>query len=416
MSSGTPVVTCFLRNKSDVLLMHRSEHTPTYPGKWGGISGLVESESPAETANREITEETGISAKTLVRTGDLCVVEDDPYTWTIHPFLFETNTRTVALNKEHESCKWTSPSEIPRLDTVPCLWKSYQSVAPSIDSLTMDTAHGSTYLSIRALEVLRDTATTTEVTDGDPAGVIETANNLLEARPSMTAVENRINQVMSITDDDPERIELACKEVIENAYAAVETAAMNAQEQIQGQHVLTHSRSGTVGNAITNSDASVTITESHPGNEGTTVAANLSANGYDVTLIADAAIAHVLHDHAIDIVLVGADTILPDGSVFNKIGTRTIVSVANTAEIPVYVVASTDKISYKETTQNESGDPNDLYDGPETISVYNPRFDTTPPSHITGYITEQGILSQDAIHSIASQHRSKRSWQETTPK
>lgn len=415
MSPGTQVVTCFLRNKSDILLLHRSPQTPTYPGKWGGISGLVESEAPRETANREITEETGITSKNLIRTGDPFVVEDEPHTWTIHPFLFETTTRAVRLNKEHQSSAWTSPSEIPRLDTVPCLWKSYQHVAPSVNAITNDTTHGSTYLSIRALEVLRDTATALSVTDSESAHPTETAHDLLTARPSMTAVTNRINQVMTMTDEQPAEVESACKTVIERAYAADETTATNASKQIHDQHILTHSRSGTVIDAIAKSDAQVTLTEAHPGKEGTQVAEQLAGQGYEVTLIADAAAAHVLHKHDIDIVLVGADTILPTGSVFNKIGTRNIAIAAKHEALPVFVVAATDKISYETTPQNETGDTTELYSGPETMSVYNPRFDTTPPSHITGYITEQGTLKQDAIQTIATKHRSQSSWQETTP-
>lgn len=410
MSAGTQVVTCFLRNKSDFLLLHRSEHTPTYPGKWGGVSGLIESESPRETASREITEETGITAKTLIRVGDPFVVEDAPHTWTIHPFLFETETRGVALNKEHESYQWASPSEIPRLETVPCLWMSYQHVAPSIESFRTDTEHGSTYLSIRALEVLRDTATDTMTRDGDPARITDIAGELVTVRPSMTAITNRINHVMATTSGTPSAIETACDKAIERAYTADETAAATARNEIQGQHILTHSRSGTVLDAITQSDARVTITESHPGDEGTLVAEQLAAEGHDVTLISDAATAHVLHDHDIDIVLVGADTILPDGSVFNKVGTHTIATAAHHEEIPLVAVASTDKIAYEKTTQNETGDPTDLYDGPEPISVYNPRFDTTPPTLITAYITEQGRLDRDAIRRIATEHQHQSSW------
>lgn len=415
MSAETQVVTCFLRNKSDVLLLHRSEHTPTYPGKWGGVSGLIESESPRETASREITEETGITAKTLIRAGDPFVVEDAPQTWTIHPFLFETDTRCVSLNKEHASYRWASPSEIPRLETVPCLWTSYRHVAPSVESLRTDTEHGSTYLSIRALEVLRDTATDIVTRDEDPARITNTARELVTVRPSMIAITNRINHVMTTTTETPTTIETASKKAIERAYTADETAAATASDEIQGHHILTHSRSGTVLDAITQSDARVTITESHPGDEGTLVAEQLAAEGHDVTLISDAATAHVLHDHNIDIVLVGADTILPDGSVLNKIGTHNIATAAHHEKIPLIAVASTDKIAYEKTTQNETSDPTDLYNGPEPISVYNPRFDTTPPSQITAYVTEQGRLNHDAIRTIATEHKHQSSWQDTSP-
>jgi translation initiation factor 2B subunit (eIF-2B alpha/beta/delta family) len=379
------------------------------------VQSLIEAESPLETSKREITEETGISSLALVRTGDPLVVEDEPHVWTIHPFLFETDTRTVTLNKEHEAYRWTSPSDIPRVRTVPCLWESYQRVAPTVESIKTDTVHGSTYLSIRALEVLRDTATNVATTNSNPALVTETATDLLHARPSMTAVTNRINQVMTDTNDDPAMIEAACEHAIERAYSVNETAATNARNEIRDQRVLIHSRSGTVIAAIAESDARVVITESHPGDEGRAVAEELATEEYEVTLIADAGTAHVLHECDIDTVLVGADTILADGSVFNKIGTRTIALAARAEKVPLYVVASTDKIKPGQTTQNETGERSELYNGSKTISVYTPRFDTTPASCITGYITEDGLLSKDEIQSIAARHRRQRSWQDTTP-
>lgn len=410
MTGVTEVVTGFLRHNSDVLLLHRSSNTPTYPGKWGGISGIIETESPEETIRREITEETGTKEVELIRAGDPFLLDAEPTTWKIHPFLFETNTRSVTLNKEHESHQWLRPSAIPRVDTVPCLWESYHRVAPSIESLRADTEHGSTYLSIRALEILRDTATTVTATSDTPRHIRETAIRLIDARPAMIAIENRINRIMT-TNHQPTTIETACNEGIDQAYAADETAASNAKEHIATKRILTHSRSGTVHASITQSAPTVFITESHPGNEGIDVAEDLAQRSHSVTVIADAAAAHFLHQRDIERVLVGADTILPDGSIINKIGTRNIAITANHENIPVFVVASIDKIAPENTSHNEHGPATELYAGPLDITVENPRFDSTPPAHITGYITEQGTLHPAAIKTIAEKHRAHRAWQ-----
>lgn len=410
MTGVTEVVMGFLRHKSDVLLLHRSSNTPTYPEKWSGISGIIRTESPEETIRREITGETGIKERELIRAGDPFLLEAEPTTWKIHPFLFETKTRSVTLNKEHDSHQWLRPSAIPRLDTVPCLWGSYRRVAPSIETLRTDTEHGSTYLSIRALEILRDTATTVTTTSDTPRRIRETAIRLIDARPAMIAIENRINRIMA-TNHQPTTIETACNEGINQASAADDTAASNAKEHIATKRILTHSRSGTVHTSITQSAPTVFITESHPGNEGIEVAENLVQRSHSVTVIADAAAAHFLHQRDIERVLVGADTILPDGSIINKIGTRNIAITANHENIPVFVVASTDKIAPENTSHNERGPTTELYAGSMDVTVENPRFDSTPPSHITGYITEHGTLHPTAIQTIAEEHRSHRAWQ-----
>ena len=58
------VVTCFLRNRGDVLLLRRSQRVGSYQGKWGAVSGYVEG-TPEETAWREIEEETGLRAEVV---------------------------------------------------------------------------------------------------------------------------------------------------------------------------------------------------------------------------------------------------------------------------------------------------------------------------------------------------------------
>lgn len=106
MTDERAVVTGFLRNDSDVLLLQRSDAVGSYSGRWGGVAGHVEDhDSPDDAVRAEIREETGIDPDTctLVRRGDSFPVEDRDLgvRWQVHPYLFDCLTRTVELDEEH---------------------------------------------------------------------------------------------------------------------------------------------------------------------------------------------------------------------------------------------------------------------------------------------------------------------------
>lgn len=424
MSTATPVVTVFLRNRGDVLLLRRSADVGSYPGRWGAVAGHVEQNDPEASARQEIEEETGLRAPdvTLVRRGSPFTVNDEDRgtPWHVHPFLFDTSTRSVETNWETETAEWASPTVLLRRETVPDLWSSYRRVAPSLLSITDDTTHGSAYLSIRALEVLRDRAGMLATSDASTiedarSRVVETVHRLLEARPSMAALANRLHRVMDAGEPDrsPAAIETEAHEAIQAAHEADANAAERAASEMAGAHVLTLSRSGTVLSALRTADPSprVTVAVSEPGGEGVGVAEQLMDAGLEVTLIPDAAVARRLTDASVDAVLVGADTVLPSGDVANKVGTYGAALAAHRADVPVYVASAIDKISVEEHAIDEATPARAVYEGPTDLEVWSPRFDTTPADLLTGgLVTERGLLDPDDVAAVAEELAALRTW------
>jgi translation initiation factor 2B subunit (eIF-2B alpha/beta/delta family)/8-oxo-dGTP pyrophosphatase MutT (NUDIX family) len=424
-STDTPVVTVFLRHRGDVLLFRRSEKVDSYPGQWGAVAGHVENDDPRASALAEIEEETGLSDRdvTLVREGPSFPVEDEEREtrWTVHPFLFDASTREVDTNWETAEAEWTAPTVLRRRDMVPQLWTSYRRVAPSIVEITNDTTHGSAYLSRRALEVLRDRAGLLATTDAPDiedarARLIETAHRLLEARPSMAALANRIHRVMHASQPEltPATVEVNAHEAIGHAVKAGAETARRAAEEMADQHVLTLSRSGTVLDALrrANPAPSVVVATSDPGGEGTAVAETLANADLDVTLIPDAAIATRLANDPIDAVLVGADTVRPSGAVINKVGTLGAALAAHRANVPFYAACAVDKVAVDdETSTTEEADPGTVYGGPAPLSVSAPRYDETPSDLVTGgIITDRGLQAPDAIVAVADELERLRAW------
>ncbi len=418
MLVDTPVVTCFLRHRGEVLLLKRSAKVGSYRGRWGAVAGYVEGNDPDGSALREIAEETGLrDGVSLSERGEPIPVEDLELgkRWIVHPYLFDCPSREVRLDWESIEAEWVAPTAILRRDCVPGLWNSYQSVAATLESLSADRRHGSAYLSLRALEVLRDRAGALafESVDGASAWreLKDVASRLLEARPSMTALQNRIHRVMHRVFRNPvpatieEEAHAAIGRAIDDDYGAADRASA----LVAGKRVLTFSRSGTVSEALLRARPrpEVVVAESRPGLEGASLAEELSSEGLSVTLIPDAGMADALENLAIEIVLVGADSVLPSGSVVNKIGTRLAaiaahsVSAVSARPIPVYAAAATDKISIREDVALESADARDLNEGNANLRVRNPLFEVTPSELIRGIATERGVLPPNAVAPIA---------------
>ncbi|WP_435362888.1 NUDIX domain-containing protein [Haloarchaeobius sp. DYHT-AS-18] len=419
MSDGTHVVTAFLRNEGTVLLLRRSDAVGTYTGQWGGVSGFAE-DAPDEQVLVEIAEETGLdeAAVELIGTGTPVRFTDEELdrNWVVHPYLFDCETQDVTLSDEHDEYEWVSPTEIPRRDAVPELWTAYQRVAPTVRDITADDQHGAAYLSLRALEVLRDRAglLVQEGADDDEAWdeLTDLGLRLLRARPSMAVLKNRVNRALASADQSAASLEQHAIDGIHRAVTADTDAAVRAGALISDRTVLTLSRSGTVLGALRDgAPMELFVAESRPGGEGVAVAEAL-VDEYPVTLLTDAGVAHTVATEDVDAVLVGADTVLPDGTVVNKTGTRAAALAAAHEEIPLYVVCSTDKVSTEETVNLETGRRSAVYDGDAPISVSNPVFDETPPHLVDTIVTERGDLDSKDVREVAEELASLETWDE----
>ncbi|MEE6210969.1 NUDIX domain-containing protein [Salarchaeum sp. III] len=393
------VVTCVLRHRGRVLLLKRSDAVGSYTGRWGMAAGHAEGD-PDEQAWVEIEEETGLrDACTLVRRGDPFTVDDaDRGTrWTVHPSLFDCERRDVTPNEETTDWEWVNPVEIRRRETVPDLWTSYRRVAPTAETVREDREHGSAWLSLRALEVLRDAAIDADSRDD----LVTLARDFRDAR-DMVVVANRVNRAMAAADDSADFADTV-QEVLDDAAVADEDAAARAADRITDETVVTLSRSGTVQRALESGDPErVLVAESRPERDGVPVAESL-ADDCDVTLTTDAAAPALLADA--DRVLVGADAIQPDGGLVNKTGTYPLALAADRADVPLDAVCARDKVAPERVEPTEESDHALVYDGDADLDVAAPLFETVPSDLVDAVVTEDGVLDGDDIERVAERHR-----------
>ncbi len=149
-------------------------------------------------------------------------------------------------------------------------------------------------------------------------------------------------------------------------------------------------------------NVSVIAPETRPWLQGSRLTVyELLEEGIKVTLITDTAVGLVMYKGMVNSVMVGADRILSDGHVFNKIGTFKEAVIAHELGIPFYVLAPTSSFDLKSNVNDvkiEERDPNEVRTirgipiTLENVNVYNPVFDVTPPKYITAIITEKGII------------------------
>jgi len=416
------VVTCVLRHRGRVLLLRRSDDVGSYTRRWGMVSGHAEGH-PDEQAWTEIAEETGLAdACTLVRAGDPFDVTDDERgtRWVVHPYLFDCERNEIASNYETTDWAWVDPTEILERDTVPDLWTTYRSVGPTLETVRADREHGSAYLSVRALEALRDEAADVRVSEtnasqsehssdagADWNALRELARDLRSVR-DMVVVTNRVNRLLARSSTPDELVD-AAQEEIDAVLDADDDAAAAAADRIGGETVLTLSRSGTVLRALETGDPdSVLVAESRPEGEGIGVAEEL-ADEVDVTLTTDAAAPGVVADA--DRVLVGADAIHPDDALVNKTGTYPLALAAARAGVPVDAVCARDKIAAEPVEPEEESDHALVYDGDAPIRVRAPLFERVPSDLVTNVVTESGVLDADDVRELAAEYRRLADWE-----
>lgn len=186
-----------------------------------------------------------------------------------------------------------------------------------------------------------------------------------------------------------------------------------------GDGILTHCNAGTLATAKYGTatapiylaleqgwrDLRVYCDETRPLLQGARLTAfEMQAAGVDTTLLCDNMAASLMQSGRINIVFVGCDRVARNGDSANKIGTSGVAILARHYGIPFYICAPSSTIDL--SIADGSGIPIEERPAeevtemwyrermaPEGVKVYNPAFDVTDHSLITGIITERGLCT-----------------------
>ena len=246
-----------------------------------------------------------------------------------------------------------------------------------IAALAADREHGATELARLALDILASAVERLGERDRE-ASLERVAGQLTRAKPSMAAVKNAVARALADARlaqgaEPRQAVERARRWLDEAARAAAEQAA--ALLPADGA-VLTCSYSSSVVNACAAAARAgkrvrALAIESRVGDiaYGERMAHALAVHGISTEIVADSALARGVD--GVDLVLVGADRVLPDGSLVNGVPTRALAErMAGVA--PLYVVCETFKLDDERSMERG--------------------FDLVPAALITWYVTERGVV------------------------
>jgi translation initiation factor eIF-2B subunit delta len=279
------------------------------------------------------------------------------------------------------------------------------SILAQINEIKLDRSSGAKELALKSIEIFDNQLQLIENPNTDIRELIyELSKKLINARPSMAPLINSIGYIISSTDIFTKNSLISIiqtyfksqsikKKLIKQNF---ENFILNTS--LSEPRVMLISYSSTILELILkikHTSFIFYILESRPLLEGRKVAQKLSKN-YETHLIVDAAMGKFISE--IDLVLIGIDSILRDGSIVNKIGTYPLSVVAKSNAKPVYAIGDSFKYNLRshfdvpveiiEKPRNEIFDVDD-----SKLCIENYYFDITPPEYINGIISDLGILS-----------------------
>ncbi len=162
-----------------------------------------------------------------------------------------------------------------------------------------------------------------------------------------------------------------------------------------GSRIFVHCHSNTVVKSLVYSRRwgrhfSVLNTETRPLFQGRLTARELSRAGINVTNFVDSAARIAIKES--DFLLFGADAVLSDGSVINKIGSGMFAEIAYGLHKSVYIATDSWKFSQGNVKIEERNYKEVWANAPRHIKIVNPAFERIEAGHITAIISELGIL------------------------
>jgi ribose 1,5-bisphosphate isomerase len=141
---------------------------------------------------------------------------------------------------------------------------------------------------------------------------------------------------------------------------------------------------------------SVYNTETRPLFQGRKTYQELSKAGIKTTMILDNAVGDALEKGGnikqADIMIIGADALLKNGDVMNKIGSNMFAEIAYDNKIPVYIIADSWKFSKRPVQIEERAHQEVWKHAPKHIRIKNPAFEKVDSKYITAIVSELGIL------------------------
>jgi translation initiation factor eIF-2B subunit delta len=277
------------------------------------------------------------------------------------------------------------------------------SVINKIKEIKNDRIHGANWLSRKTLKILKYGIEKTEVKDKKEflKEIRGLGKRLVEAKPTMTPILNNVSEVIYKLSEESEMRDLSSlrrwgiskiDELLKRSNLAFKNCIRYGAEIIEeNDKIMTCSYSSTICEVFKISKGkkvNVKIAQSKflsadrqdkSQNYGEITSKILKDYGISNEIIPDKDIEKYISK--VKKVLVGADTILRDGSLINGTPTQKIALAAK-ERVPFYVICERAKFNINKKIRLEEG------------------FDLTPPESITEIVTEFGRIKPEEVARV----------------
>ncbi|MCX6740798.1 MAG: hypothetical protein NTY61_00135 [Candidatus Parcubacteria bacterium] len=238
------------------------------------------------------------------------------------------------------------------------------------------------------------------------------AKYLISARPTEPMAQNGVKFILqALKNQRPTNIVAAKTILRQSANQFIFLLDVSAQKIIKngqsviknGDDVLTHCHSWLAEQIIIKAKKSgkkfrVFNNETRPLYQGHIMAKKLLAAHVDITMVTDSSAGFLISRYSgqklmIEKIIIGADAILSNGSVVNKIGSHGIAASAFLEKVPFYVASSLFKFYHHSQIKIEQRPAKEIWpQAPKKLKILDFAFDMVPAPWITGIICEAGII------------------------
>jgi translation initiation factor 2B subunit (eIF-2B alpha/beta/delta family) len=227
-----------------------------------------------------------------------------------------------------------------------------------------------------------------------PNAVRNVAEDLIRRQPAIAPIVGMVNSIFLHLDAGPTTLASLLRDMARRISTSSGLLSEVGAGLIEpGAGVLTFGGSGSVKAVLTAAGRTksifVSCATTLPDGEGVEMAADLAAAGVTVELIPDDEIADVML--GCDLVLMGTSAVGPNAAM-NIAGSALVTKEARSAGVPLYLVASVEKVL-----------PGPLFDRAVGAGSIEGRYEPIPLGDLTAVVTEFGVLHPEAAGLLAAE-------------
>jgi translation initiation factor 2B subunit (eIF-2B alpha/beta/delta family) len=280
--------------------------------------------------------------------------------------------------------------------------------------LRADVVNGAAAIGRTAVGVVREAVLATQAPDSQAfrRHLVKLSGAILDSQPAMAPLVTLTSLLLNACrEDDPlPQAKDAVLRATGSFQEAMERAASAVAESAEpllpgGSTLLTLSASSTVRAVLERWGRErrirVICLESRPQREGLLLARELAREGLDVSVAVDAAAGRLMGEA--DLVLLGADSV-GDQGVVNKIGSRSLVSLARGQKVPVHLLMDRSKFLPPHFPQpvEDARPGQEIMEAAEGVRIWNQYFELFAVDSVASIVTEDGITSPAQVEEIRS--------------